>query len=342
MKKVSIVIVNYNGERYISNCLEAVFAQDYENTEVLVLDNHSSDRSVEIIRQYPKAKLILNPTNVGFGVGNNLAVKIATGDYIALLNPDTIVDKKWLSELVNALETGDDIGATGSKIFFRDTPYLDSAGSIYNQILVAWSRGVLEKEEGHYDQVEEVPMVTACSMLFRSEILKKTHLFDPDFFMYMEEVDFCMRIRNLGYRIVYTPKSILRHFVSQSVVQVRANSTVFIQYHVSINRAKIIGLYLTAKDILKNLHIIAPSFLYWNYYFIRCGEWRLSFKMAYLDFVYFFRGIRERTRLNRSRTWLAWARPMSFADMVRLRKDLLAKKAFMKNYLLAESNNPIR
>ena len=174
-------------------------------------------------------------------------------------------------------------------------------------------------------------MVTACSFLFRRSILEETHLFDSDFFMYVEETDFNMRVRNLGYRIVYNPQSKLNHFVSRSVAQLKVNSIIFKQFHGSINRAKAIGLYFSFADIIKNIHLIIPSFLYWNLFFFTHGEWWLSFKMLYLNWAYFFRGIKQKSKINRNRKWVKWMKPMSLMDILRFKKDIEEKSLAVNN-----------
>lgn len=328
MPKVSIIVVTYNSGQFIQKCLDTIFNQTYPDFEVVVVDNASKDDTTQKVRECLKktshaSSLLNSQRNQGFSKACNAGLQKAKGEYIALLNPDTEVEKNWLSELVQTLDKDNSIGVVGSKIYLGKTRYLDSAGSLYNNMLNAWSRGVFEKDEGQYDQAEEVPMVTACALLFRRQVLgPEKQLFDPDFFMYLEELDFNLRIRNLGYRVMYQPRSVVYHFKSQSVIQENLAPVFFKQYHGNINRMKLVGQYLSFPEMLRYSVSLAASFLYWDYYFLSRGHVWLMLRMCFREAVYFCKGIMSRSRLTRKKNWQEWMRRMTLRDLIRFKKEL--------------------
>ncbi len=340
--KVSIVIVTYNSGQHIEACLRSVFDQDYEDYEVIVVDNDSKDDTVQKVQQSfvdfrhlsgeASAKrdawhLQNMAKNQGFSVGCNEGVKKTTGDAIVLLNPDTEVPKNWLSELVATLQKDEQTGIVVSKIYLGKSKYLDSAGSLYNNILNAWSRGVFEEDKGQYDKEEEVPMGTACSFIFRKSILSQTYLFDSDFFMYLEELDFCLRVRNLGYKIMYQPRSVVYHFKSQSVAQEDPKQVFFKQYNGNINRMKLVAQYLTFWERLRYTWPLFASFAYWYYYFLVHGRILLLFKMFFKQSLYFFKGLFNRTPLTKGKLWQQHMLKMSFRDLIRLKNEIEYKQS---------------
>lgn len=286
---VSIIVVYYNGLEDLKECLESLSKQSLKDFEVIIINNSGSKLIIDNsplhqgfvgqakFNQNFKFKIQNSPSNLGFAGGCNLGAKSAKGEYIALLNPDMIIDKMWLENLVKTLKKNQQAGIAVGKIYHGlpgdKIKYIDSAGSLYNQIGSAWSRGYLEIDKGQFDQVEEVPMATAGAFLFRKKILEKTYLFDESFFMYMEEFDFCIRIRQLGNKIIYQPKAISYHKFSQSVKSenIGKKTILFKQFYGNRARAKILLKYYPWSIILRNLHLIIASFLYWDIYFIFNG-----------------------------------------------------------------------
>lgn len=336
MSKVSIIIVTHNSEKEIGNCLESLQQQSYQDFEVIIVDTNSKDKTAQIANRYTVNYIQLS-NNVGFSRGCNIGALKSTGFYIALLNPDTQVHKDWLLNLVNVIDTKINCGIVTSKIYLGNSEYLDSAGSCYNQILHAWSRGVYEKDEGQYNEIQEVPMATACSMLFKKEILEKTYLFDDHFFLYMEELDFCLRVRNLGYEILYTPHSLVYHAQSQSVRKKSKHVELFKQYHGNINRAKLLGQYLSYQELLFNIHLILMSFVYWYWMFLKSGKvWMLA-KLILHETLFFWRGLQNKKNISGNKKWKDHIKHMKLSDMMQLKKDLEIKKiqylSSLKNYV---------
>ncbi len=217
-KLVSVVILNYNGKKHLGkileDCLKSVLATNYPNFEVLFVDNASTDCSVDFVRemfgQDARLRIIKNEQNLGFAEGNNRGIRNSKGEYIALLNSDTRVERKWLTELVNAIQPYD-VGAVQSKLLRMKTPdELDSAGGLIDYYGYHLERGRGE-QSSMYTQVKEVFYAKGASVLLKREVLAKTGLFDPDIFMYFDEVDLCWRIHLNGYKILFVPTSIVYH-----------------------------------------------------------------------------------------------------------------------------------
>lgn len=205
--KVSIIILNWNGKHLLKDCLDSVFNQTYPNYEVILVDNGSTDGSVELVKkEYSKAKLIKNDKNYGFAEGNNIGIRFALKgpevENIVLLNNDTNVDKNWLKELVDAQA---DIAQ--SKILAPDGQ-ISSTGLLYSKNGLAFDR-----KSSHYD--EEPFGASGVAVSFKREVLEDTKLnedfFDGDFFCYSEDADLSFRSRLRGWGVKYIPKSIVYH-----------------------------------------------------------------------------------------------------------------------------------
>jgi len=209
--EVSVVIVNYNGERFLKDCLESLRAQTYTDFEVILVDNHSSDRSIEIISQtYPEAILIRNAANHGFARGTNDGIRASRGRFILTLNNDTRLDPRFIERIVRPPLCDGKIGICASKMLYPDGR-INSAGTCISRSGAAWDRGMSEPDHGQYDQAVEVFGACAGAALYRREMLDEIGLFDEDFFMYMEDVDLSFRARHAGWRCVFVPEAVASH-----------------------------------------------------------------------------------------------------------------------------------
>lgn len=214
---VSVIVLNYNGEKYISQCVKSVLKSDYDNFELIVVDNNSSDHSIEIVeREFSdnRIKIIKSDKNLGFAGGNNLGAEHAKGKYFVFLNIDTIVDSHWISELVSVMEADDTIGAAQPKLLsLDDKTIFDSAGDYMDFFANSFRRGGdwQEKDTGQYDSVHEIFSARGAALVTRKDIVEKIGLFDIDYFMDFEDIDFCWRLRLFGFRVMFVPKSIVYH-----------------------------------------------------------------------------------------------------------------------------------
>jgi hypothetical protein len=215
---VSIIVLAYNDKKYLKACFESLLDQDMppESYEVIFADNASTDGSVEYVRRhFPDVRVVTLDKNYGFAEGNNRAAAQARGKYIAFQNADTVAQKRWLSELVTALESAPDVKAVhpaGAPLNFGG----------YNERSLLPERGVMCEltRFGYVDFVENdlrgeyVPtlFIAGGSLLIDGEIIDQLqYYFDPTYFIYNEDTDLGLRINNLGYRVLYVPASVSYH-----------------------------------------------------------------------------------------------------------------------------------
>ncbi|MFC1713116.1 glycosyltransferase family 2 protein [Candidatus Poribacteria bacterium] len=221
MKKslVSIIILNWNGLEHLEICLPSVVGQTYENIEVVVVDNGSTDDSIEYVKEnYDSVKLICNSDNVGFAEGNNVGIRGASGEYIVVLNNDTEVDENWISAFVKVAEEHPDAGMLACKILsYYDRKQIDCVGHLIYPDGLSRGRGRGEIDEGQYDKVEEVAFPSGCAALYRREMLEQIGLFDKDFFIYVEDSDLGIRGRLAGWKCFYVPDAVVYHKYSATM-----------------------------------------------------------------------------------------------------------------------------
>ncbi len=213
---VQVVVLNWNGGVLLPDCLESLREQEYPAMLPVVVDNGSSDGSVDFVRSvFPECRILTNRKNLGFARGNNGGMQRALeegADYVVLLNNDTRVARRWLKELVAVAEREPDAGAVGSKMLFYDKPRtINSAGGRMNQSFYGWDRGVYEHDGRRWNARTDCRSVTGGSVLLRSSALRQVGLFDPVYFAYYEDNDLCHRLRLQAWRIVYAPKSKVFH-----------------------------------------------------------------------------------------------------------------------------------
>lgn len=211
--RVSVVIVNYNGESYLAGCLNSLLNMDKRDAsvEIIMVNNLSKDNSVQLAREkFPQVQIIENDVN-SFAKALNLGVKNSTGDYVAFINNDTMVDKYWLTGLLDTIRMGEKIGAVQSKILFSDGVKINSAGVEEVEDFYFRDIGFNEKDVGQYENEKEINYFTGGSVILRRECLNDVGLFDEDYIMFMEDIDYSIRCRLKGWKIRYAPKSIIFH-----------------------------------------------------------------------------------------------------------------------------------
>jgi len=206
--RVSIVVVNWNGKELLKNCLSSLDGTDYEDFDVIVVDNGSTDGSVEMVREeFSFVGLVLNTRNLGFAKANNQGMKRALmngADYVFLLNNDTeIIHKNWLKNLIEVAESSSKIGIVGCKLLLPNGNIQHAGGYVDY------------KGDHHYlvgDKIGKVDYVTGAAFLVKREVVNKIGLFDEQFSpAFSEEVDYCMRARKAGYWVVYSPRTVIIH-----------------------------------------------------------------------------------------------------------------------------------
>jgi GT2 family glycosyltransferase len=236
---VSIIIVNWNGARVLDPCLRSLAVQTYVPIEILVWDNHSTDTSKTIAKKYPNVIFISRSHNYGFAQANSLAVKLAHGKYILLLNNDTVVTKNFLQSLVDVLEKQKHVGVVQPMLRYRGNPryhdgvinslgaYLTPTGFLYYPDYGKHPNAVNRKK------AFSVYSAYGACMLTRRSMIKKLGLFDKDFFAYFEETDFCHRVWMAGYSVLCVPSLYIYHRGGVSAQRYKAAN---IMYHSYKNR----------------------------------------------------------------------------------------------------------
>ncbi len=232
MIDISIIIVNYNVKEFVKNLLHSLHkALENYSSEIIVVDNASSDGSVENIEEkFPYVKVIANKNNVGFGKANNQGLNIAKGKYIVLLNPDTIVREDTFSKLIEFINSKPEAGMVTCKVLNPDgtlqlacrrsfpgpwTSFTKIAGL---SKLFPKSKFFSKYNLTYLDEnkVNEVDAISGSFMLFTHEVYKKVGGFDPQFFMYGEDLDLCYRVQQAGYKVFYVPNTEIIHYKGES------------------------------------------------------------------------------------------------------------------------------
>lgn len=212
--KVSVVIVNWNGEQFLERCLTALLAQTVTPYEIILVDNASTDGSLEIVGRFPSVRLMALNENTGFARGNNLAIEAASkeSEWIALINPDAFAAPRWLETLLAAAESKPGFDVFGSKLVnAADSTLLDGTGDACHISGLVWrtAHGVPVSHLGESEC--EIFSPCAAAALYRRSALLEVGGFDEDFFCYVEDVDLGFRLRLAGYRCLYVPKSVVHH-----------------------------------------------------------------------------------------------------------------------------------
>lgn len=263
MNKVSVILVNYNGGKYNIECIESILKSTKDNftIEIIVVDNGSCDKSInEIRKKYNEdVKIIELNDNLGFAVANNIGIKYSienNTDFILLLNNDTIIEKDMINILYNeAIKNKDSIVVP--KIMYYD--HKDTIWSAGGE--VDWNKGITlhygmdEKDDkGQYDTIKEISFGTGCCMFIPIDVINKVGFLEEKYFLYYEDTDYCIRIKKLGYRILYIPKAKMYHKVTASSGGVESSSYI---YYLNRNR-----LYFNKKYNNKKRYLVYIVFAY--------------------------------------------------------------------------------
>jgi GT2 family glycosyltransferase len=245
----SIVIVSLNGEKVLPVCLEAVYKTRWEHFEIILLDNGSTDNTSKIIREnHPRVKLIRAPRNLGFAGGNNLGIKEAKGDWIILLNDDTEVDPLWLEALSKSAEKNGDAGILGCKLLYPDRKTIQHAGGWLEPNGLTHHRGYGEEDKGQFGVETECEYVTGAAFAIKREVINKIGNLDAGFFpIYFEEIDYCVRTKKAGFKILFVPESKVIHHESRTTD--RYSPGFLFKYHK--NRLRFLFRNKSLRELLK-------------------------------------------------------------------------------------------
>lgn len=217
---ISVIVVNWNGIALLDECLRSLEEQTFKGFETILVDNGSTDGSAEwVARQYPLVRLLRLGSNTGFSAGNNAGLRIARGEYIALLNNDTRVEPGWLAALHRRISVDGRIAACDSKVLYYDRPHIIwSAGGVYTKAGSVQARWNRHADGAGHEWPSDVFIAVACAAIYRKTAIDAIGFFDEDFINGYEDVDWSFRAHLAGYRIVNEPAARVYHKVSSTQV----------------------------------------------------------------------------------------------------------------------------
>ena len=214
---VSVTIVTYNSGRFIKRCLESVLDQKYPLKEIVVIDNNSSDGTIDILEPFEdRCRIVYNEENIGFAAAQNQAIAASNGEWVLTLNPDVLLLPGFLEVLINAGSLDPKAGTVCGKLLtmtagfdFPEEPLVDSTGIYFTPNLRHLDRGSLQVDNGHFRNFEYVFGATAAAALYRREMIEDISIhgefFDDDFFAYREDADVTWRAQLMGWKCLYVP-----------------------------------------------------------------------------------------------------------------------------------------
>jgi len=259
---VSIIILNFNGERYLVHCLSSVLGTKYPNFEVILVDNASTDQSVDLVMKTfgsdGRLKIIRNPENFGFSQGNNIGLKHARGEYIVFLNNDTIVDPYWLVELVCSMQADRTIGLSQSILLTIDGKLIQSAGGLYSNNLVIQFQFLAGNKfrKNEFPSSFEVSYANGCSMVIERRFLERIGAFERRLPFFYDDTLLSLKTWLAGRRVVTVTQSKVRHVGGGT----HRNDSYFIAYHSCRARICLIfNAYLKLCSLTKALFAFITS-----------------------------------------------------------------------------------
>lgn len=213
MTKLSVIVLNWNGAELLRGCLSSVLEQDYEDYELIVVDNGSSDDSCAMVEaEFPSAILLRQEENSGFCRGNNIGMEAASGELIILINNDAELDRKFLTNLEQAASLEPHVGMFATRIMMYDRRgVFDSTGLLVYPDGICRSRGWLEKDLGQYDEADEVLGPNGCAAAYRRSMLADVGMLDERYFAYLEDLDLAFRGQLRGWSCRYVPDAVVYH-----------------------------------------------------------------------------------------------------------------------------------
>ena len=212
---VSIIILNYNGEQFLKNCIESIVKETNLDFELIVVDNNSPDKSGErLLKKYPEHLFIINDKNLGVSAGLNIGIKNSRGEYIVLLNNDLIVAPYWLEYLFKAVKKYGPGLYQPKFLKMMNNEIIDSTGNLVNIFGFGFSRDKGKKDNLEHNKTENIGFAAGTCLFCPKEIFNKVGLFDEDFFAYNEDLDLGWRARLQNFKSYYVPESIVYHYGS--------------------------------------------------------------------------------------------------------------------------------
>ncbi len=222
MLNLSVIIVTYNSAEFIDNCIKSIELNNHHDIELIVVDNASTDSTSQIIKnKFPNITLIQNRKNIGFAAAVNQAAILSKSDYLLLLNPDTTLESNFFNKLLISIEGKSDLLIIGFKLVGVNGEHqptcwkTPSLKTLLSEMFLPYKLSLqLVTENKH--SLSEVDSVSGACMLLKREVFEKLQGFDERFFMYLEDIDFCLRARKSGYKVFINPDIIVVHHIAKS------------------------------------------------------------------------------------------------------------------------------
>lgn len=274
---VSVSIVNYNGRRFLPEFFDSLFKQTYKNFEAIFVDNNSADDSIEYVKHnYPQVKIIENKDNSGYAEGNNIGYSHSQGEFILVINNDTILKEDLIEKMLQAFDEIPNLGTVQPMVrLMNEKEKLDACGSFWTNTGFNYHYGIYKKADFPiYNHSFPVYSIKGMCMMIPRKVIEKVGLFDPDFWCYFEETDFCHRLWLAGYECWYYPKSYIYHFLGGTSTKKPQN---VIQFHSFKNRLCSYLKNLGSMEMIK----VLPVYFLFNFI------WSIAFLLK-LDIKNFF------------------------------------------------------
>lgn len=279
---VSVIILNFNGERFLENCLSSLLNTNYSNFEVILVDNGSTDSSLKIVKESfgtdSRVRIVKNEINLGFSGGNNVGFKYSKGDYIAFLNNDTIVDRDWLAYLVDAMQNDASIGLAQSMISGINGEKIQTAGWLFSDYLVLkYALGENKPNSIKFQPIFEVSVASGASMIVKRALIEEIGLFDSKIPFFYDDTLLSFKVWLANKRVVTVSNSKIRHIggaasawnierTTFNLLKAKICLMFDVYYRVSeLSRAMIINAFSLAINSMfylkrKNLSVVYANF----------------------------------------------------------------------------------
>lgn len=247
---VFAIILNWNGYEDTIACIESVQKSSYSNFKILIIDNASTDGSVDKIKRiFPSVDLIVNNSNIGYAGGNNIGILRAMSeksDFVLILNNDTIINSDAIGKMVEFSMNMHGIGLVGPKVMYSDSNVIQSIGITNIIHNTGHNIGHGEEDSGRYREPLEVDAVNGSAMLISREVIDNVGLIDETFFLYYEDTDYCMRVSQKGYKIYSVPLAVVWHKEMASGDKVKP----LIQYLIQRNKLRFVSRYYSKSQLV--------------------------------------------------------------------------------------------
>lgn len=301
---ISVIIVNYNGYDVIQDCLQALERQTFKEFEIVIVDNGSTDNSLDYLNRYKSNSSSVRPIklatlsqNLGFSGGNIEGLRHAEGEFIALLNNDTEPHERWLEELVKEIGSISDIGICASMLIEHGSEVVDSAGDGFSAALKGFKRGE-GRNKVHFNTQELVFGACAGAALYKREMLNEIGFLDDDFFLIYEDTDLNFRAQLAGWKVLYVPTAVVYHKVRSTIGVMSDTATYY-----SIRNSELVKFKSVPAIILLRClpELIISTITEFFYFAVKHKKTGLYFKAKIDAFKMFPQMLRKRKEVMKTR-----------------------------------------